>query len=85
MELPSPDVNPTWPTWGPNSLCGRRDLAQFLEHYRGVSTGVGDLIDLRDSPFGVDQKGHALREIGILLVWAPCDAVCVTDAAIDVG
>ena len=50
-----------------------------------MSTSVGDLVDLRDEPFGVDQKGHALREIGILLVRAACDAVGATDAAIDVG
>ena len=50
-----------------------------------MPAGVGDLIDSRDSPFGVDQKGHAFREIGILLVRAACDAIGATDAAIDVG
>lgn len=96
MELPRPDVNPhagdLWAELGagerrrvPRSLCGRGDLAQFLEHDLGVSTGVGDLIDLRDSPFGVDQKGHAPGEIGILLVWFACDAVGATYIAIDVG
>ena len=43
----------------------------------------GQLIDVGD--FGVDQKGHPLREIGILLVRAARDAVGATDAAIAVG
>jgi hypothetical protein len=60
-------------------------LAQVLEHGLRVCARVGDVVDLHDSPLGVDQKGHALREIGILLVSAACDAVGATDAAIDVG
>jgi len=66
------------------SLRRRRELAQIFEDDLGVCAGIGDFVDLRDTSFGVDQKCHAFREVGILLVRAACDAVGATDAAIDV-
>ena len=50
-----------------------------------MSAGVGHLVHLGDDAVGVDEEGHALRKIWILLVRASRDSVRVTDAAIDVG
>ena len=63
---------------------GMGQMAQILEHDRGVCAGVGDLVDAGDDPIGIDQERDSLRVMRIWLVRAALDAVSATDNAIDV-